>query len=68
MSTTTKQLIAKQNLFRNQYVKEHRQAPFPFIDDAKVNTISDGWMALKKAFSNILYLSLKFSIFLRSAP
>ena len=44
------------------------KSPFPFVDDAKVNTILYGYVVLKKAFSNILYLSLKFSIFLRYSP
>ena len=27
----------KQNLYNNQYVKEHSQVPFPFVDDAKLD-------------------------------
>ena len=43
-----------------QHVKEHRQ---PFVDDAKLDTKFDRQMAFKMAVSDILRLSLEFSVF-----
>jgi hypothetical protein len=51
-----------------QHVKERRQSPFPFVDNAKLHTFSQWEMALEKALSNILHLSPKISAVLRSAP
>ena len=45
-----------------QYVKEHRDFLFR---TANLHTIFEGSMALKRAFSDILQPSLKFSFILR---
>ena len=42
------------SLFRlYQHVKEHRQTPFPFVDDAKLGTIPEQAMAFRVACSNM---------------
>ena len=46
-----------------QYVKQRCQPPFELIDDAKLDTKFYRQMAFKMAVSDILRLSLEFSVF-----
>jgi hypothetical protein len=48
-----------------QHVKEHRQTPFPFVDDAKIESKIGGIMDIKRAFPTFLRYSLIFSDILR---